>query len=350
MGHDILLLIIGLTLILAGGTMVTDGATAIARKSGISPLVIGLTVVAMGSSTPDLVVTLISTLKHHSELAVGNVIGANLFDLLLVTGVIALISPFSLKTDTRRFDVPMLFMSALTLFIMGDDRIVDNASINILNRSDGLMLLIFFAFFMWRTLEIAFGQNKTLAATASSTKPVQATTGSSTSVPSGKGISGTLTSLKQRYPMVIAVLSIVTGLAALIFGGNWMVDSASAIALKAGMSEGLVGLTIVGIGNAVPDLATSAIAALRKQPGLAFGNIVGACIINVFMILGLCAVIYPLPAGSINYVDFGTLVLAAFLLLLFGSILKKHTFTRGMGVLLCMLYVAYIAYLIRTKY
>lgn len=350
MGHDILLLIIGLALILAGGTMVTDGATAIARKSGISPLVIGLTVVAMGSSTPDLVVTLISTLKHHSELAVGNVIGANLFDLLLVTGVIALISPFSLKTDTRRFDVPMLFMSALTLFIMGDDKIVDHASANILNRSDGLMLLIFFAFFMWRTLEIAFEQNKTLAATASSTKPVQATTGSSTSLPSGKGISGMLTSLKQRYPMVIAVLSIVAGLAALVFGGNWMVDSASAIALKAGMSEGLVGLTIVGIGNAVPDLATSAIAALRKQPGLAFGNIVGACIINVFMILGLCAVIYPLPAGSINYVDFGALVLAAFLLLLFGSILKKHTFTRGMGVLLCMLYVAYIAYLIWTKY
>lgn len=350
MGHDILLLIIGLALILAGGTMVTDGATAIARKSGISPLVIGLTVVAMGSSTPDLVVTLISTLKHHSELAVGNVIGANLFDLLLVTGVIALISPFSLKTDTRRFDVPMLFMSAMTLFIMGDDKIVDHASANILNRSDGLMLLIFFAFFMWRTLEIAFEQNKTLAATSSSTKPVQSTTGSSTPLPSGKGISGMVTSLKQRYPMVIAALSIVAGLAALVFGGNWMVDSASAIALKAGMSEGLVGLTIVGIGNAVPDLATSAIAALRKQPGLAFGNIVGACIINVFMILGLCAVIYPLSAGSINYVDFGTLVLAAFLLLLFGSILKKHTFTRGMGVLLCMLYVAYIAYLIWTKY
>lgn len=324
MAHDIIFLLLGIVLIMAGGNFVTDGAVAVAQKFRISPMVIGLTVVAFGSSTPDLVVTLISVIEDHPQLAIGDIVGANIFDLTIVAGVIAIISPIVLSRQSWSFDLPMLLLSSVILFICGDDKLIDGKGfINTIDRTDGLLMLFFFGFFMYTLL-----------------KPVLSNRSKSEQQASAA------TAVKPKYNMAKASILIIAGLAALVFGGDWLVDGASGIARRIGMSEGLIGLTVVGIGNALPDLATSASAALKKQPGIALGNLVGACIFNVFFIIGLCATVKPMSSGSVNFIDYGTLVLASLLLVVFGSMRSSHTIRRGMGVVLIAVYVAYMTYLV----
>lgn len=327
MAHDIIFLILGIILIIAGGNYLTDGASAVARHFKVSNLVIGLTVVAFGSSTPDFVVCLTSTLSGKSQLALGDVVGANIFDILLVVGIVALVNPIHISKDMLWKDLPMLALASLALFFCGDDRLFDGTA-DYISRTDGLMLLAFFAIFMAYTFEMAREPQPLVPANA---------TGNTSNKDAGGG---------KSMKMWLAAVCIAGGLAALVVGGNWIVDGASGIALKAGLSEGLVGLTIVAIGSSVPDLATSVVAAVKKQPGIALGNVVGACIFNVFFIIGLCATIRPLDTGTISLVDFSTLVGGSLLLWLFGQIIGKRVITRGEGVVLALGYVAYITYLI----
>lgn len=327
MAHDIIFLILGIILIIAGGNYLTDGASAVARHFKVSNLVIGLTVVAFGSSTPDFVVCLTSTLSGKSQLALGDVVGANIFDILLVVGIVALVNPIHISKDMLWKDLPMLALASLALFFCGDDRLFDGTA-DYISRTDGLMLLAFFAIFMAYTFEMAREPQPLVPANA---------TGNTSNKDAGGG---------KGMKMWLAAVCIAGGLAALVVGGNWIVDGASGIALKAGLSEGMVGLTIVAIGSSVPDLATSVVAAVKKQPGIALGNVVGACIFNVFFIIGLCATIRPLDTGTISLVDFSTLVGGSLLLWLFGQIIGKRVITRGEGVVLALGYVAYITYLI----
>lgn len=327
MAHDIIFLILGIILIIAGGNYLTDGASAVARHFKVSNLVIGLTVVAFGSSTPDFVVCLTSTLSGKSQLALGDVVGANIFDILLVVGIVALVNPIHISKDMLWKDLPMLALASLALFFCGDDRLFDGTA-DYISRSDGLMLLAFFAIFMAYTFEMAREPQPLVPANA---------TGNTSNKDAGGG---------KSMKMWLAAVCIAGGLAALVVGGNWIVDGASGIALKAGLSEGMVGLTIVAIGSSVPDLATSVVAAVKKQPGIALGNVVGACIFNVFFIIGLCATIRPLDTGTISLVDFSTLVGGSLWLWLFGQIIGKRVITRGEGVVLALGYVAYITYLI----
>lgn len=327
MAHDIIFLILGIILIIAGGNYLTDGASAVARHFKVSNLVIGLTVVAFGSSTPDFVVCLTSTLSGKSQLALGDVVGANIFDILLVVGIVALVNPIHISKDMLWKDLLMLALASLALFFCGDDRLFDGTA-DYISRSDGLMLLAFFAIFMAYTFEMAREPQPLVPANA---------TGNTSNKDAGGG---------KGMKMWLAAVCIAGGLAALVVGGNWIVDGASGIALKAGLSEGMVGLTIVAIGSSVPDLATSVVAAVKKQPGIALGNVVGACIFNVFFIIGLCATIRPLDTGTISLVDFSTLVGGSLLLWLFGQIIGKRVITRGEGVVLALGYVAYITYLI----
>lgn len=320
--HDIFFFLAGLCLIVAGGNYLTNAASAIAKRFGISPLVIGVTVVAFGSSTPDLVVCLTSTLQHHSSLALGDIVGANIFDILLVTGIVAIVRPIPVDPVMKHRDMPMLVLSSLALFFCADDILIDNAAKNSVNRTDGLLLLAFFAIFIALTLNSA----KTAAPESSK---------ESSSSPSG------------IYARVWACIAIViAGLAALIIGGNWLVEGASGIALKAGWSEGLVGLTIVGIGSSIPDLSTSLIAALKNKPGLALGNIVGACIFNVFFIIGLCATVSPLDAGTISALDFAALALGAILIWFLVSISKQNRLNRICGAIATVAYLAYFTKLL----
>lgn len=333
--HDIIFFLLGLVLILLGGNYVTDGSVAIARRFNISTLVIGVTVVAFGSSTPDFVVCLTSTLKGHSSLALGDIVGANIFDILLVAGILALIRPVPVDRNSRSIDLPLLALSSLAIFFCGDDVIIDGAKSNIVSRTDGLLLLAFFVIFMALTLAAGKAAQATLptptAARTDNKKPFTPTP-----------------AVAKPSPMKfwLSIVSVLGGLAALVVGGNWLVDGASGIALKAGLPEGLVGLTIVGIGSSLPDLATSVIAALKRQPGIALGNILGACIFNVFFIIGFCSTISPLSASTISALDFGALAFGAIVLWLFGSVSKKRQISRSEGVVLVALYIIYMVKLV----
>lgn len=366
MFHDILFLILGLILIVAGGNYLTDGAEAVARRFHVSKLVIGLTVVAFGSSTPDLVISLMSTLEGKSSLALGDIVGANIFDLLFVVGVMAVITPVPIGKDMENKDIFMLVLSSLTLFFCGDDVLFDGSHCNMVSRTDGLMLLAFFAIFMAYTFSMAKPEPVKLKEAPDSARasqrpdplpvsrqpaPLAADEAHARRLTPAlllRRIRGDIARTGNGAQSIwLSAVMIVGGLAALVIGGNWIVDGASAIALKAGLSEAMVGLTIVAFGSSAPDLATSAIAAWKRQPQIALGNVVGACAFNVFFIIGVCATCRPLDAGTITFIDFTTLVAAAVLLWIFGAT-RSRGVSRPEGILLIALYLGYTAYVITT--
>ena len=322
MWHDILFLVMGLVGVVAGANYLTDGATAIARRFKVSDLVIGLTVVAFGSSTPDLVISLTSTLQGKAEISVGDIVGANIFDVLLVIGVCAMVQPIVVSRQTLHKEFPMVILSSAVLFVLASDRLLDGWKVDAFDRSDGLVLLCFFAVYCALTYMIA--RSGSTAPEGAGNKPVPS---------------------RQRR-MWLAVLMVAGGLAALVVGGNWIVSGASGVARHAGMSEALVGLTVVAIGSSVPDLVTSFVAAWKGHSGIAVGNVVGSCVINAFFVIGLCATSRPFSLGAMNWVDFAVLLGASVLLWLFGWVWGKRVINRWEGALLATGYVAYMVYLV----
>lgn len=319
-------------MVVLGGNYLTDGATVIARRMHVSGLVIGLTVVAFGSSAPDLVVCLMSTIQGHSQLALGDVVGANIFDILLVIGIVAVIRPISITSDMQWKGLPMVVLASLALFFCGDDKLFDGAAADVIDRTDGLMFLLFFIIFMVYTFDMS-RQTQTLSPNQTSqTSPTRPTNKAEAPV--------------NRRQLAIAIVSVVASLAALFFGGDWLVDGASGIARRAGLSEGLIGLTIVGFGGSVPDLVTSTMAAIKRQPGLALGNVVGACVFNIFFILGICATVSPLNTGTISLFDFSMLVVGAMAIWIFGALTGPKVISRREGIVLILLYAVYAVKLI----
>lgn len=329
--------------------------------------------VAFGSSAPDFVVCLTSTLSHKSQLAIGDIVGANIFDLLLAVGVMCVVTKITVDKNVGTMQLPLLFLSSLALFFCSDDLLLDGTS-DFISRSDGFMLLSLFAIFMALTLKMSKASDCPQTATVpqSDASNGQSPTPWDQAVKRMHKVSGILKNLLLKFvkkpvhtitipvkelpkktsaPLKIWVCAVyvIGGLAALIVGGNWIVDGASAVGLKLGMSESLVGLTIVGIGSSVPDLATSLIAAMKRQTGIALGNIVGACVFNIFFIIGFCSTIYPLQAGNINIVDFLTLVGASLMPWIFGGMTKSRTINRWKGTFLILCYCGYVAYLIACK-
>ncbi len=331
--HDLIFLILGLALLVGGANYMTDGAVAVARRFRVSNLMIGLTVVALGSSMPDIVVCVESALAHKTAIAVGEVVGANIFDLLLVVGLMGIIRPWQVGDLMRRQDLPILAISSIALWVVGDTVIFDGTRHNILDRSSGIMLLVVFVFYMW--LMVISSKNEVTRQPASDQ---QSTTASDTT--SSKNKKSWKDSRWMSWILIIA------GLGALVIGGNWVVDGASGLALKAGMSQGMVALTVVAIGNSLPDLVTSLTATLKGASGIAFGNIVGACIINALLALGLSAAITPLGADTIGFVDFVTLAGASVLLCLIPFFSRKHNIGRVPGIFLTLLYIAYMVFTI----
>lgn len=322
MFHDILFLCLGLALVLGGANYLTDGATAVARKFKLSDLIIGMTIVAFGSSTPDLVISLTSTLENKGALAVGDIVGANIFDILFVIGLCAVVKPVVIGKATLQKEFPMVILSSAVLFLVACDVLVDGLSTNFIDRSDGLILLCFFAINCYVTYMVSKSpdtESSTAGNNQVATKPIK---------------------------MWLAAVMIAGGLAGLVIGGNWFVSSASGLAEKCGMSESLVGLTIVAIGSSLPDLSTSLIAAIKGHSGIAVGNVVGSCVLNVFFIIGLCATVKPLELGSINAIDFGVLVVGSLLIWLFGWVWGKRTINRPEGAMLIVCYFCYMLYLI----
>ncbi len=316
---NILLLIFGLALILGGANYLTDGASAVARRSGISPLVIGLTIVAFGTSAPELVISCVSAFNHNAGIAIGNVVGSNIFNILVIIGLTALVRPIRIERGILVNDIPLVILSSLVILVLGNSVILDGASENIIGRSGGIILLLFFCIFLRYTFSIAKSTGEPAVEDAQPAKEMK---------------------------LWVSVIAIAGGLGALIWGGQLFVDSASAIARSLNVSDAIIGLTIVAFGTSLPELATSIVAAVKNQPGLAVGNVVGSCIFNVFFVLGASAVISPLPLGGITNVDLLVLVGASLLFWLFGKVIRRMTFTRTEGAVMFLAYVAYTVYLI----
>jgi len=312
---NIILLLGGLILILIGANALTDGASAVAKRFNISSLVIGLTIVAFGTSAPELTVSVVSALQGSPDMAIGNVVGSNMFNSLMIVGCTAVIVPISVTKGTLSKEIPLCILASVVLYICANDILLNQASLNTISRSDGLLLLCFFLIFLGYTFAIAKNGNE-----------------ESSSI--------------KEMPLWKSVLFIGGGLAALVYGGQFFVDGASGIALSLGVSESIIGLTLVAGGTSLPELATSVVAALKRNPEMAIGNVIGSNLFNIFFVLGCSATIAPLSIQGITNIDFYTLIGSGFLLYLFGMFFRKRTITRPEGGLLIACYVAYTVYLI----
>lgn len=313
---DIVYLIAGLVLILVGANALTDGATSVAARLKVSPIVIGLTVVAFGTSMPEFTVSLTSALKGSSDIAIGNVVGSNIFNTLMIVGVTSLFVPIAVSKGTLRYEIPMALLSSVVLLFCAADMMISGEARNVVSRGDGLVLLCFFLIFMSYTFAVA-----------------------------RNGDAGEAEEVNVM-PMWRSLLYILAGLAGLVFGGNLFVDGASGIARSFGVSESVIGLTLVAGGTSLPELATSVVAAMKKNPEIAIGNVIGSNLFNVFFVLGASAAITPMNVAGITDFDFIVLVLSSLLLLLFAKFYRVRTVTRLEGALLVLCYVGYTAWLI----
>ena len=322
---DILILIAGLALILFGANYLVDGASAIAKRFGISDFIIGMTIVGIGTSTPEMVVSFLSAAQGNADIAVGNVIGSNLFNIFMILGVTALILPLSLTKNNIKKDIPFALLAALVLTFAGSDILLDNATANIISRTDGLMLLALFGVFMAYTIY----------SSQSATNEV-----SQTGVAS-QSDSANAQSAKPK-PIWLSLLMVIGGLAGLVYGGDLFVASASAIAKMLGVSDAVIAVTIMAGGTSLPELASCVVAAYKKNTDLALGNVIGSNVANIFMILGGSAVIHPLGMNNIGQMDLGFLLLSSILLFITAFTFKKRSLDRIEGVLFILIYIGYI--------
>jgi len=312
-----LLLIVGFVLLIKGADYLVEGSSSLAKRFKISDLVIGLTIVAFGTSAPELIVNLVSSVQGNSEIAIGNIIGSNICNIFLILGISAVIYPLTVSRGTTWKEVPFSLLAAVMVFFLANDAIIDGQGFSMMTRIDGFVLLAFFVIFMYYIFGIA-----------------------------KKGdIPEDMSGLKIR-PLGISILMILGGLVALVIGGKWVVDSAVEIATAFGVSQSLIGLTIVAIGTSLPELATSAVAAYRKKCDIAVGNIVGSNIFNIFWILGLSAVINPIPFQPRSNPDIFMAIFASLMLFLVMFIGKKRILERWQGVIFILIYIAYVIYLI----
>ena len=313
---NILLLIGGLMLILFGANGLTDGAAAVAKKFKISDLVIGLTIVAFGTSAPELVISVLSALNGSAEMAIGNVVGSNIFNILMIIGVTALVMPIKIGEGILSKEIPLVILSSLVLAFMGSDVLLDGDAVNEVSRIDGLLLLSFFLIFMRYTFAIA------------------------------KNGGGEEDTKIEEMSVGKSSLFILGGLMGLIFGGQFFVDGASGVARSLGVTESTIGLTLVAGGTSLPELATSVMAACKKKPGIAIGNVIGSNLFNIFFVLGCSSTLSPLTMGNIGTVDLFVLIISSVLFWLVGWFFKQRTITRIEGTLLVLVYIAYTSYLV----
>lgn len=329
---SILLLIVGLALIIYGANWLTEGGSGVAKRFGLSEMVIGLTIVAFGTSAPELVISVLSAIDGKAGLAIGNVVGSNIANVLIIIGAVALVRPIKVEKSVMANEIPLVILSSLALLACGNASLLDGAPANTVTRVDGILLLLFFCIFMRYT----FARAKSL--------PEPATAGDTDLAADA---SQEARQAEKKAPaMHKSVFLIIIGLAGLIFGGQLFVDSATALAAAFGVSQAVIGLTIVAVGTSLPELATSLVAAVKGFPGLAIGNVIGSCIFNILFVLGLSAVIRPLPLGDIGNFDLLTMTGAAILFWLTGWLIGRRTITRGEGAFMLLCYIAYTAILI----
>jgi cation:H+ antiporter len=327
----VVLMVAGFFLLIKGADILVEGASAIARRFNISQIVIGLTIVAFGTSMPELTVNILASLGGDTELAIGNVLGSNIANILLIGGVAAVIFPLTVHKNTVFKEIPFSLLAVVVLAILANDVWLNNSSTAMISRADGLILLAFMSIFLYYIFGLARSTR-----TDNETDPLMISDAA----------------LEDAKPDVkipgfgISLLQVGLGLAGLVIGGNWIVEGAIALASSLGVSQSLIGLTVVAVGTSLPELATSSIAALKKNTDIAIGNVVGSNIFNTFWILGVSATVSPLPFQNRSNLDIGVSIVASLLLFLALFASREHRIGRSMGMCFIGLYAVYTIFLI----
>ena len=313
---NILLLLGGFVALIFGANALVDAASSLAKRWGVPSIVIGLTIVAFGTSAPELVVNVFAATSGSTDMVLGNVLGSNIFNVLGILGISALIYPLTVKSNTTWIEIPLSLLAGICVFVVASDVVLDGATANFISRSEGIVLLLFFSIFLVYNLVVAKSGG---ADEEMDTKDYTV----------GKGI-----------------LFIIIGLAGLIIGGRLIVTSAVSIAEVIGLSERVIGLTVVSIGTSLPELATSVIAVRKKNVDIAIGNVVGSNIFNIFLILGVSGTIVPLAINPDSFFDILVNIVAGLLLFIFVFTGRGRKVERWEGGVFVIAYIAYVTYLI----
>jgi len=323
MEHQIftyLLFILGFVVLITGANMLIDGSASIARKLSISNIAIGLTVVAFGTSAPEFIVSFFATLKGNTDLAIGNILGSNIANILLVLGISAIIYPIAVQRNTVLKEIPFSLLAVLLLGVTANDILFDREATSVISRIDGLVFLLFLVIFITYT----FGISK-LKENGEDANEV------------------------KNYGYFKSAAFILIGLVFLVLGGKWIVDGAVKIAELFNISQSLIGLTVIAVGTSLPELATSVVAAFKKQTDIAIGNIVGSNVLNILWILGFNAVIRPLPLNPASNIDILMTIFASLILFISMYISKKHVIERWQGIVMVVFYLSYVGFLVINR-
>ena len=313
---QILLLIAGLVLILLGANYLVDGSSSIAKRFGISEFVIGLTIVGIGTSTPEMVVSFLSAFQGKADMAIGNVVGSNIFNTMLILGATALVAPLTITKSNLKKDIPLNIGVTVLLILLGMNFTIFGLGKDQLGRLDGLVLLLIFAWYLWSSFRNDSADEEE----------------SSIEVKSG----------------LVSTLMIIGGLLGLIFGGRLFVNSATELAKMFGVSDKFIAITVMAAGTSMPELATCIVAALKGRGQLALGNILGSNISNILLILGGAALIHPLSFNGMTPVDFGAVLVCSIFIWASAYLFKKKQLDRFEGVILLLMEAGYMWYLIAT--
>ena len=321
---DILLLILGLALILGGANFLTDGSAALAQRFRVPEFIDGLTIVAVGTSTPELVVSVLSAAAGNSDVAIGTVVGSNIFNVFVILGICALIAPLPLTGGNIRRDIPFVTAASVLLLLFTSDRLLGVGQADAIGRIDGIIMLLLYIALIRYTIR-AEGRTAVQATpeTAAAGKP------------------------QRGKAMWLIVVMIVGGLAGLVFGGELFLRSATAIARALGVSESVIAITLVAGGTSLPELASSVVSLIKGKADMALGNVIGSNIANILLILGLSATINPLTLGGITRIDLLVVLLSSVLLFVSAFTFRRKAVDRWEGFLFLVIYALYIGYLIR---
>jgi cation:H+ antiporter len=312
MTFTILLFTLGFVLLIAGANFLIKGASLLGKKYKVPSIVIGMVVVGFGTSIPELIISVVAVFKGSPEISISNVVGSNIANIMIVLGILALISNIKVvRKHTIHFKIPFVIFSSIVLLFMVSDRFLGIGIENVITRTNGIIFLLLFVFFLYYTL---FVYKETPDIEAGEVLP-------------------------KSY---IIFLMIAGGIAGVTFGGNWVVENAIMIAEFFGISEGFIGLSLLAIGSSLPEVISSVAAVIKKEEGLALGNIIGSNIFNTFMILGIAAVIEPLPVSPVQHFNIIVNVFASILFLLFVLSGKNGQISKIQGVMLLLFYIAFI--------
>lgn len=313
---NIVLIIIGLVLLVLGANGLVEGASSIARKLGISALTIGLTVVAFGTSAPELAVNIISANSGNTDIALGNILGSNIFNAFIILGIASIIKPIGVQNTTVKVEIPFSLLASIVIIFIANDVLFDNAATSIVSRIDGVVLLLLFCIFMYYNF------------LTGKSSPDEA-----------------IPDIEKRKGW-LSVLMVVGGLGFLVLGGKLIVSGAVDIATQLGVSQSVIGLTIVAAGTSLPELATSVIAAYKNKPDIAIGNVIGSNVFNGLFVLGISSVIHPIPAYKGATLDLSVNLLASLFMLIFAVAGPGRKIDRREGSIMVLIFIAYTVYLI----